>query len=729
MNSNEKKKFLNENVITQIKNSSFSFANSQHVKSYLNKQGIKVGIFHSTFIDRYKQKIVQDPLFKNRKYKYGLIVSDFNRAIKNVDKSINYLKDFSNNTILIGKNSDKYSQLGFECIDLVPHGNMVSYYKQIQYVVQDSHFEACSNVLVEASFNGCKTIQVEKVEKKCRKEFERQIIVVSENSPGVGGFGEIAHKNFNYIESNNKKLLYFNYVKSKETKDIKYFLFKNSTEYYNFMRNATVRKDIKNKFNSLNILNNTIFFVCSPYTLLLIDLYFPSHKIVYYCGSIKIKHSLKHNIFDFSKDEFLIHTSIPKILNKKNVSFISTTQLSKHYLNLFTIKKSENTFISLNDYRSSDEKIYDLIFVVSDIKRPDKNFDLCLNLFKEFPKLKKILIGKHASTIKMENLITHEFIPNNKLQDIFSKTKICIITSKMDVGPTTFVEAIQNNCIPLISRRVGFYKFTNNQYYKYACNLDNKNCWIINIKNILANYDNLKSNFCYNIYTAVKNSHCNLNKIINNCNKLDTDSYSVVVFNEKNTHERLLRLQNHILLKKSENNKNLNTKKAVSTFQLDQVSSNFTILMNDSILIYNWENYSDYKNFNELFLQYCEYPINVFNVFNSNEKIVILNHSYIKTINTLQIRNILNDAPNKINNIKTINFIDKYIGLKIKNIPKKATIGVIFIQQFKFNVFEDYLNNIIDYCNKSSIVLNVYIFYGKETSLGKYSNKNINIKY
>ena len=71
--------------------------------------------------------------------------------------------------------------------------------------------------------------------------------------------------------------------------------------------------------------------------------------------------------------------------------------------------------------------------MVSDIKRPDKNFNLCLDLFKEFPKLKKILIGKHASSINIENLITYEFIPNDKLQDIFLQTKICIITSNIDV--------------------------------------------------------------------------------------------------------------------------------------------------------------------------------------------------------------------------------------------------------------------------------------------------------
>ena len=35
---------------------------------------------------------------------------------------------------------------------------MLEYYKNIQYIVQDSFYESCSNVKVEALFNGCKVI-------------------------------------------------------------------------------------------------------------------------------------------------------------------------------------------------------------------------------------------------------------------------------------------------------------------------------------------------------------------------------------------------------------------------------------------------------------------------------------------------------------------------------------------------------------------------------------------
>ena len=136
LNDYEKKMFLNSQVIDQIKNSTYSFANSLHVKQFLDYLGIQVGVFYSTFIDRYKQNIVEDPHFNDRKYEYGLVISDFDRAIKNAPESVKYLKDFSSNTILIGKNSDKYSHLGFTCVDLVPPENMASYYKQIKYIVQ-----------------------------------------------------------------------------------------------------------------------------------------------------------------------------------------------------------------------------------------------------------------------------------------------------------------------------------------------------------------------------------------------------------------------------------------------------------------------------------------------------------------------------------------------------------------------------------------------------------------
>lgn len=91
----------------------------------------------------------------NRKYDYGLIVSNFDRKIKNIEKNIEYLKN-KKNVVLIGKNCNKYKKYGFECIDLIDNKEMINYYKNIKYIVQDSFYESCSNVKIEGLFYGCK---------------------------------------------------------------------------------------------------------------------------------------------------------------------------------------------------------------------------------------------------------------------------------------------------------------------------------------------------------------------------------------------------------------------------------------------------------------------------------------------------------------------------------------------------------------------------------------------
>jgi len=149
-------KFINMKTIKQIKESDYSFTNSKHVKDILYKwYNLNCGVFCSSFINYYKNTILNDLNFHKRKYDYGLIVSDFTRKIKDVSKSIDFLKDKSN-SILIGKGSEKYKDLGLKCIELVNKEDMELYYKQIKYIVQDSFFESCSNVLVESIFFGCK---------------------------------------------------------------------------------------------------------------------------------------------------------------------------------------------------------------------------------------------------------------------------------------------------------------------------------------------------------------------------------------------------------------------------------------------------------------------------------------------------------------------------------------------------------------------------------------------
>ena len=152
----EQEKYINKNVIEQIKNSDYSFVNSSHTQEILEKYyNLKTYLFYSSFVSFINKKLEEDINFKNRKYEYGLIVSNFNRTIKNVNDSIEFLKD-KENVILIGKNSNKYKDYGFKCVDLVNKDEINHYYKQIKYIVQDSFYESCSNVKIESLFYGCK---------------------------------------------------------------------------------------------------------------------------------------------------------------------------------------------------------------------------------------------------------------------------------------------------------------------------------------------------------------------------------------------------------------------------------------------------------------------------------------------------------------------------------------------------------------------------------------------
>lgn len=154
----DQNQYINDFGISQIKTCDYSFTNSTHVKKILKKwYNLDVGLFCSSFISHHNTPIPICNNFNKRKYKYGLIVSDFSRCIKNVEKSIEFLKlQDKHDVILIGNGSTKYMHLGFKCIGLVNREKMKLYYQQIRHIVHDSHFESCSNVLIESIFNGCR---------------------------------------------------------------------------------------------------------------------------------------------------------------------------------------------------------------------------------------------------------------------------------------------------------------------------------------------------------------------------------------------------------------------------------------------------------------------------------------------------------------------------------------------------------------------------------------------
>jgi glycosyltransferase involved in cell wall biosynthesis len=159
LENNEYEKYINKNTIEQIKKCDISYCNSSHTRNILlTKYNLKTNLFYSSFIAFYNfQQNKKKNLF-SRKYDFGLVVSNFDRKIKNVDECINFLKD-KHKVILIGNNSNIYeNNKNFDCLELVDDKDIVNLYSKIKFIIQDSFFESCSNVKIEATMYGCNVV-------------------------------------------------------------------------------------------------------------------------------------------------------------------------------------------------------------------------------------------------------------------------------------------------------------------------------------------------------------------------------------------------------------------------------------------------------------------------------------------------------------------------------------------------------------------------------------------
>ena len=168
LKSNEYEEYINQNVLFNIKNYDVSFTNSSHTKNILlNNYGLKTYLFYSGFIRYHNNYNIITDDFNTRKYTFGIIASDLTRKIKNIEYSISILSNFveSNEVIIIGKNNEKFKKYNFTFIENIEHENILDYYKNIKYIVQDSFFESCSNVKIEAYMNGSKFVNSSYIKK------------------------------------------------------------------------------------------------------------------------------------------------------------------------------------------------------------------------------------------------------------------------------------------------------------------------------------------------------------------------------------------------------------------------------------------------------------------------------------------------------------------------------------------------------------------------------------
>ena len=451
-NKGELYKNINKTVINQIKNSHISFCNSYHTQIILSKLfKLKTYLFYSSFINHYRKEITLIRPFKKRKYDYGLIVSDFSRPIKNIKKSIEFLKTKKDKKIiLIGKGSKMFHNKGWKTVGLVDYNNMSKYYQDIKYIIQDSHYESCSNVAIEAMFNGC--------------ERHYNIIVSSTQYPGYGGAATNAYQLIKYLRSigNNVCGVFFhndinvNYNPD-ELEGI--FLFREPNKFINRVccEYLDGRPDFCMAKNYLAPIYCKKIFNC--HTIYLVSGI--NHFNMFY-PQISAQMMLNHNfIIDkrIKEELFCNHLADEIIVNSK-----LTKKLFEKIYPMFKDKITsvvDTSFLNKKiNIKPKKEKEYDIVICASNWKRPVKNALFLVKLFSDerMNKYKKVVIGENYQPFAFfPNTTCKGLLERKECLEIMNNCKIILCPSLFDSNPAVLAEANKLGCEAILTKNVGSY--------------------------------------------------------------------------------------------------------------------------------------------------------------------------------------------------------------------------------------------------------------------------------
>ena len=152
------KKYLNNQLYLTMKRVDLIFVNNYNTQKLLKKYlNINSVLFYFNLITYLRITKYNENEIEKREYDYGIIVSDFKRKIKNIPETINKL---NGKILLIGKNSDlikdEFRDKNIVNMPLISNIKVKKQLKKIKTVILNSHYEGCSNVLIEGYYAGCK---------------------------------------------------------------------------------------------------------------------------------------------------------------------------------------------------------------------------------------------------------------------------------------------------------------------------------------------------------------------------------------------------------------------------------------------------------------------------------------------------------------------------------------------------------------------------------------------
>lgn len=301
-----------------------------------------------------------------------------------------------------------------------------------------------------------------------------KILILTDGEFYNGGYSTIALKIYN----NLKKICSADLFTLVFCKKEKYSYNEIFIHTINF-KDESITRNIMNQFFTSNI-NYNIIITTSPWSYYAASIYFNKTKIIYFKGgglkgdifieNLKNKNILEEDI-DLYLDNLTKQLENSATIYNDNYIVIPTTTIMEKILfkskilnfNKINIKSPYN-FYFFEQYKllcKDISKNYDIIFVVSDHNRLVKNSKFVFEIFNKFPNLNKIVIGKNCSfysEIKNTTIINR----NISLEEIFKyflESKILLVPSYFDTGPSTIIESILYGCIPICYYNCGFSIF------------------------------------------------------------------------------------------------------------------------------------------------------------------------------------------------------------------------------------------------------------------------------
>jgi hypothetical protein len=206
--------------------------------------------------------------------------------------------------------------------------------------------------------------------------------------------------------------------------------------------------------------------------------------------------SLSNNIYKFinDNDKFL---DIYALKNSDIIipnSLVTYNVINNIYDNLENLNYSINiTNINLQNINNNNfnEREYDIIFIAYNWKRNIKNYKLVIDIINKIEiDPKKIIVIGNEQIKYNKNIVSIDYLENNKINDLLKKCKTLIITSYYDSNPNVLIEGVANGCNIVTTKNVGNYENIDNR--GLVINYNDISEWIKIITN------SLKERYKYN---------------------------------------------------------------------------------------------------------------------------------------------------------------------------------------------------------------------------------------